>query len=86
MRRLMRYHVFQGARSPTPEQWAQDGELYEQVASGLLDTKAQLEDKYSYLLYHDAMRAQPTCEAVMLEKLWLGAEREELAEFKVATT
>ncbi|KAM9426473.1 LOW QUALITY PROTEIN: BRD4-interacting chromatin-remodeling complex-associated protein-like [Pholidichthys leucotaenia] len=81
LHRLLPYHVFQGT-PPTPDEFAQADEEFEEVASQVLSRTQTMVNKYRQLLVAEAERYSPSSEMVMIDRTFNQEERSNLTQDK----
>ncbi|XP_015824810.3 BRD4-interacting chromatin-remodeling complex-associated protein [Nothobranchius furzeri] len=79
VRRLLPYHTCAG-HLPTPEDFHLVDQEFDSVSGFLLKRTKDMVNKYRQLLVKEAQQESPSAEMVMLERLFLQAERFSLAE------
>ncbi|XP_064634186.1 uncharacterized protein LOC135492033 isoform X2 [Lineus longissimus] len=77
-RRLLRYHVYHEKESPRFIRQKEEAN-FEDYVSDILQKRRKMLDCYQMLLLDESMRPQPTSELVMMERMFLQEEREQLA-------
>uniref|UniRef100_K9INS2 Putative vesicle coat complex copii subunit sfb3 n=1 Tax=Desmodus rotundus TaxID=9430 RepID=K9INS2_DESRO len=81
VQRLLSYHVCQGSM-PTEEDLRKVDNEFETVATQLLKRTQAMLNKYRCLLLEDAMRAHPSAEMVMIDRMFNQEERASLSRDK----
>ncbi|KAF0043887.1 hypothetical protein F2P81_003045 [Scophthalmus maximus] len=79
VRHLLPYHTCAGPL-PTPTDFSLVDQEFDSVSGFLLKRTKDMVNKYRQLLVREAQQASPSAEMVMLERLFLQAERYALAE------
>ncbi|KAM9707567.1 BRD4-interacting chromatin-remodeling complex-associated protein isoform 1-T2 [Menidia menidia] len=78
-RRLLPYHTC-ASRGPAPEDFALVDQEFDTVSGFLLKRTKDMVNKYRQLLVRETQQESPSAEMVMLERLFLQAERYALTE------
>lgn len=81
--RLLPYHVFNGD-GRTPDELQEADRLFDVVSQGLLDRVQIMMDKYRYLLIKQSMKTVKPVEMVMLSRMFIEGETDELKADKKA--
>ncbi|XP_043853425.1 BRD4-interacting chromatin-remodeling complex-associated protein isoform X4 [Dromiciops gliroides] len=78
LRRLLPYHVYQGAL-PSPHDHRRVDEEFETVSTQLLRRTQAMLNKYRLLLLEESRRVSPSAEMVMIDRMFIQEEKTTLA-------
>jgi len=80
-KRLIRYHVYHDL-DPSPDEMDKDEDEFESKAELLFTKFQQMMNKYQYLLLMESTKEAPASEFVMVERMFVGEEKQSLERLK----